>query len=154
VIREKALDERDALCYGSRYRRRSATGGPKAPQADKGPGKSQTPDTAMPMSVSPQANRLGRLSQLLDTYVHALLQKPLPEDPAKRAEVADRDIRSVEIILRCEERMQAMMAPSKPADGEEHNGDRERDEHTLEALKRRLDQRLTGGQENGLPGKP
>jgi hypothetical protein len=103
----------------------------------------------MPFSVSPQANRLGRLSQLLDRYVHALEEEPWPADPAKRAALADRGIRSVEIVLRSEERMQAMMAPSKPADGDEQSKQRERDEETLAALQRRLDQRLAAGGQNG-----
>jgi hypothetical protein len=116
--------------------------------------KPQNPDTAMPMSVSPQANRLGRLSQLLDRYVHALEDEPWPADPAKRAALADRGIRNVEIVLRSEERMQAMMAPSKPADGEQLNGNREHDERVLDALERRLAQRLAAGGKNGGSEEP
>lgn len=103
----------------------------------------------MPMSVSPQADRLGRLSRLLDRYIHALEEKPLPADAAKRAAIADRDIRTVEILLRCEERAQAMMAPAKPADGEEQASQRAQDAQTLAALKRRLDQRLGAEKKNG-----
>jgi hypothetical protein len=106
------------------------------------------------MSVSPQANRLGRLSQLLDRYVHALEEEPWPADEAERAALADRDIRTVDIVLRCEERLQAMMAPSKPADGDEPNAQRERDERTLAALERRLDQRLAAGRKNGGSEEP
>lgn len=108
----------------------------------------------MPVSVSPHANRLGRLSSLLDRYVHALEEKQLPSDAQKRAAIADRDIRTVDILLRCEERLQAMMAPSKPADGEDRASGIEKDKDIIAALERRLDQRLAAERANGGTEKP
>lgn len=89
------------------------------------------------MTVSPQAERLGRLSELLGTYVGVLTEKELPEDKHKRAAIADRDIRTIEIVLRCEERLQAMMAPHGPKDDDDKSA-RARDEEALKAIERRL----------------
>jgi hypothetical protein len=147
---EKALDQRNARCYKSRHRRRVASSGARG---RRGRRKTQNPDIAMPMTASPQAERLGRLSELLDTYIGVLAEKELPEDKQKRAMIADRDIRTIEIAIRCEERLQAMMAPNRPKHDDDQSASAT-DAEALKAIERRLLEITGGSAKEGVLGQP